>query len=118
MIDSSVQIAIISGGQGIIVALIGYLGIRVSRISKNTKIVKAQVQNSHTKNFREDTDDKHDDVIIALNEIKADVREVKADVGGVKSDIGGIRSDIRNNNRRLTTLETIEMTNPRKKNEE
>lgn len=62
---------------------------------KDTAVVREQVQNSHTKNQRDDMDDKHD-VVVKLIDTKFESLYTRMDdkFQGVASDIRGVRKDL------------------------
>lgn len=80
-VDSEVAVAIIAALQAIMLPIIGVV---VSRISKTTKaaqetakdarIVRSQVQNTHSINLRDDIDAKHRDMLNMINRLEERVR--------------------------------------------
>lgn len=59
--SEQITITLILAVQGIIIALIGYAGVRLNKIAKDAKEAKFQVKNAHTTNLREELDTRHDE---------------------------------------------------------
>lgn len=87
----------------ILVAIIGGAGlVGVALISNRTrqhaKATRAQVENDHTTNLREEADQRH-------HELLAELRGVKADVRGLRRDIGRHTDSLTHHEKRLDDLE-------------
>jgi hypothetical protein len=86
----------------IIASVLTFLGVRLNQVVRHSKsaaddsaTVKEQVQNSHTTNLREESDVRHDAVILILEGIQGkqaeqarSLEDVKASQRGLKRDIG------------------------------
>lgn len=102
----TVLVAIIGGAQAVIIAFVGVLNARIGRVSKDSAATRAQVENDHSTNLREEADDRH--------------KETRGLLHGLARDIGGIRQELRQghermqgHDERIMALEQLEMTNPR-----
>ncbi|ANP74551.1 hypothetical protein PA27867_3633 [Cryobacterium arcticum] len=92
--------AIITGGT-VISALLAYLGVRVNKAIGHAKsaaddsaATKEQVQNSHTTNLREESDTRHDAVMLALEGIQGKQAEQARSIDDVKASQRGLQRDI------------------------
>lgn len=94
-----IWIALIAAGASVVAAMIANRG------RQHSKAARTQVENSHTSNLREESDDRHAEIMGAI-------QEVKTDQAGMKSDIRGIRRDI---GRHSDQLRDLEKTQPRPK---
>lgn len=92
-----IWIALIAAGAAVVSAAIANRG------RQHSKAARAQVENSHPTNLREESDDRHAEIMQSL-------QEVKVDQAGMKSDIRGIRRDI---GRHADQLRDLEKTQPR-----
>lgn len=101
--SENVTLALIAAVQAVMVAALGAGVFALRKVSKDTVATRAQVVNHHPEspNLREENDGRHAETIRMFQE--------------VRKDIGGIRSDLRAFGGRLTTLEELEITHPRKK---
>lgn len=86
------------------VAALASAGI-ANRGRQHSKAARVQVENSHTSNLREESDDRHIEIMAAIS-------DVKQDQAGMKSDIRGIRRDL---GRHSDQLRDLERTQPRPK---
>lgn len=95
-------IAVLAGVQAVMVAAIGAGALSLRKVRADTVATREQVVNHHPEspNFREESDGRHAETLALFRE--------------VRRDIGGIRSDLRAIGGRLSTLEELEITNPRK----
>ncbi|MDH6181806.1 septal ring factor EnvC (AmiA/AmiB activator) [Microbacteriaceae bacterium SG_E_30_P1] len=76
---------------------------KASSAAKDASAARSQVQNSHTKNFRDDHDDKHTAVMSAIARVESDIRGVRRDVGRLAD------ADVRHEQR----IHDLEQTQPR-----
>lgn len=70
-----VLVAIIGGAGLIAVALIS------NRTRQHAKATRAQVENDHTTNLREEGDDRHRELVHRLEGLASDIRGLRRDVG-------------------------------------
>ncbi|MDF2826860.1 MAG: hypothetical protein K0R01_143 [Mycobacterium sp.] len=111
--SEDVLIAVIVAVQAVTVAVVGVVGpviiLSIRKVRRSTEAVaedaaatREQVVNHHPRapNLREENDGRHAETLRLFQE--------------VRKDIGGMRSDLRAIGGRLTTLEQIEITHPRK----
>jgi hypothetical protein len=110
---NDVLVAIIICVEGIMVALIGRLTIRVGRIRQDTQITKQnaaeakeQVTNGHNTNFREEYDQRHNETISHLTELK---RYIVDQFNSDRQDIRQNRDEISELEKRVTFLDRIKM---------
>ncbi|MGW6600615.1 DUF2746 domain-containing protein [Streptomyces sp. NPDC055036] len=94
-VEPAANVALITTGGTIAVALIGALVEMVRRqrsaieeVRENAQEARDQVSNTHTTNLRDDLDD-----------LRADVREVLRILGQHTEEIGGVREDLRQERR-------------------
>lgn len=103
-----VLVAIIGGTQAVVVALISALMVRFNKVRRDTQATRENVVNDHTINLRDENDQRHVEVTRAL-------RDIGRDIGGVRQELRGLRETDRALDRRVTTLEELEMTDPGRK---
>lgn len=60
----------------------------VEKMAADTAIVRAEVKNSHTTNFREESDERHESLTVLLRDIRSEMGEIRADVRGIRADDG------------------------------
>lgn len=60
----------------------------VEKMAADTAIVRAEVKNSHTTNFREESDERHESLTDLLTEIRSEMREARSDIRGLRADGG------------------------------
>lgn len=75
----------------LVTGLLAYLGILTTLLFQTRTAAKRaeahaasandQVTNHHDTNLREESDDRHDELMAALSEVKGDVRGLRRDVG-------------------------------------
>jgi uncharacterized membrane protein len=90
-IDTSVQVAIVTGVFGLLAALTGLLmealrrqGKAIGETREHANATREQVQNSHTStNLRDDVDQ----VLAALQRIEQTQRQYDTDINGVREEI-------------------------------
>lgn len=80
-VDSEVAVAIIAALQAIMLPIIGVVVSRISKTTKaaqetakDTRIVRSQVQNTHSINLRDDIDAKHNDMLNMISGLEERVR--------------------------------------------
>ena len=80
-VDSEVAVAIIAALQAIMLPIIGVVVSRISKTTKaaqetakDTRIVRSQVQNTHSLNLRDDIDAKHNDMLNMISGLEELVR--------------------------------------------
>lgn len=105
VIDPSVQVALVTGAFGLMIALISICGELIRRQNKalgevrqDSAAAREQVQNSHTTNLRDDLDLLHDDVKSVLEMVRAHGYE-----------LGHLRRDVQQEQReRLAVAERLD----------
>lgn len=107
MIAESVQVALIYAVQGITVALVGVIAVRLGKVRRDASAVRDQVVNDH---FDDDGNP-----IIMRDENDRRHNETKGWFAELRRDIGGIRRDIRDLGGRVQLLEQLEITEPRRR---
>ncbi|AKY03633.1 hypothetical protein SEA_IZZY_26 [Streptomyces phage Izzy] len=103
--ESTTQVALISTGGTIAVALIGALvellrrqNRAIEEVRENAQEARDQVANTHSTNLRDDLDDLHNDV-----------REVLRVLGQHSEEIAGLRGDLRQERReRLAVADRLD----------
>ena len=83
-LDPSVQVALIGAAVTIVVTLLELFRRKLNTVEEHAKESRAQVQNSHKTNLRDDIDNLHDDVRQILTALERH--------GG---EISGLRKDMR-----------------------
>lgn len=86
------------------IAAMGAAGL-ANRGRQHAKATRAQVENSHTENFREETDTRHLEIMDML-------RLFQSNQIGIQSDIRGIRKDL---GRHTDQIRDLEKTQPRRR---
>lgn len=85
---------------------------KVTAAAVDAKAARAQVENSHTANFRDDHDEKHGEVMDAIKRVDRRVENVEADLRGARRDIGRLAdADMRHDER----IHDLEKTQPKSK---
>lgn len=97
----------------ILVALVSAVGLVVvalisNRTRQHAKAARAQVENSHDTNLREEADERHKQNVELLNALASDIR-------GLRRDIGRHTDHITRHEERLDELERTQPTPPRKR---
>ena len=112
--------ALIGGGGTVAVALIGLAGRGFSKIIarlddqrdeqvKQARVlerVRAQVENSHSTNLREENDQRHAETVRGIDRIADAVEETRKDIGGMRSEIRGLRDRDNQLDSRIQRIET------------
>lgn len=106
----AVQVALIYAVQGITVALLGAVAVRLGKVRRDAAAVRDQVVNDHY-----DDDGKP---IIMRDENDRRHNETKGWFAELRRDIGGIRRDIRDLGGRVQLLEQLEITQPRQRKDQ
>lgn len=80
-------------GPALTVALTTRLSRRVKSVKEATELVREsadatlyEMKNSHAKNFREEGDERHDEILTELGTLAKSVQVIGADVGTLKTD--------------------------------
>lgn len=90
-----VAVALITVIGGIAIAVLNRARQHAKVAAENSAVVKNEVKNDHTTNLRDESDERHAEI---LAEIKS-VREVQSNQGrqiaGLNKSVGGIRDELR-----------------------
>jgi hypothetical protein len=90
---------------------------RVKSVQADTAQARDQLTNSHKTNFREETDDRHDEIVTKLDTVLDTQRAQGRDIGGMKADIRRLAdSDLEQNKqaaRDRDRINDLERTIPR-----
>ncbi|MGC4964233.1 hypothetical protein [Gordonia sp. DT101] len=71
---------------------------------RDTKAVKAQVQNSHSTNLREELDDRHDEIISELAEVRRHLGQVDVETGRLDVECQKLKAANKTLGVEITTL--------------
>jgi len=129
--SEAVAVAIVSAIASVMVAGFTFLGVLVSRSNGHAKraaaiatsaatnassaardasAARAQVENDHTTNLREEQDERHGENTSKLDAVLSALGEVRADIGGIRSDV---RQLYRQDARTADRITDIEQTIPK-----
>lgn len=75
----------------LIVMLNARLNKRVKSVKATTDSTLYEMKNAHPKNFREEGDDRHVEILAELKDLKADIAEVKDDSRTLRRDHSSIQ---------------------------
>lgn len=73
-------------GPALTVALTARLGRRVKSVKQSADATLYEMKNAHPKNFREEGDERHDEILAELGTLTRHVELIGADVGALKTD--------------------------------
>lgn len=100
--EPEVMVALIASAPGILSVVVS------ARANHNAKRARTQVENNHHTNFREENDERHDEVVKSFNSLDSVLSRIHR-------TLGGLRDDVRANSARIDLLEELEITHPRKR---
>lgn len=93
--------------------LVALIGAGVLSTRRRIKRVQAQVENDHTTNMREESDERHAENSRALKWLVGTVKTLVRDVGGIRQDLRDLRGDLTHERDRIDDLE--DTINPKEK---
>lgn len=98
----AVAIAIITVIGGIMVALLNRTRQHAKEAAANSVVVKNEVKNDHTTNLRDESDERHSEIIATLRELSATQQQMLEtqkvhgrEIGNLHKSVGSIRDDLR-----------------------
>lgn len=116
MITETISAIVVGGLSSTAIVLAATLPVLISTRRKAAAAAsdaagaRNQVENSHTKNFRDDHDDKHAEVLAAVDRVDRRVGNVESDLRGVRRDVGRLADAHARHDERIHDLE---QTQPR-----
>lgn len=104
-------VATISAAAVVIAAVVGlggrYLGSMRKLLTEQAGVierVRAQVENSHSTNLREEQDDRHRETTRAIERVADAVNETRLDIGGMRSELRGVHERATKQDERLQRM--------------
>lgn len=80
--------------------------------AENSRVIVGEVKNSHTTNLREESDERHTELIEKLERVIAvqveqgdAIHELRRDVGGLRGDVREVRTNLEHERSRIRDLE-------------
>lgn len=67
---------------------------KLGAVAADAREARDQTANTHDTNLREDLDEKFDQVLTAVTEVKTEQREQRRDIGGLRADHRQTRDDL------------------------
>lgn len=91
----AVAIAIITVIGGVMVALLNRTRQHAKVAAANSTVVKNEVKNDHTTNLRDESDERHSEIITTLRQVLETQKVHGREIGNLHKSVGGIRDELR-----------------------
>ena len=101
-------------GPAITIVLTARMSGKVKSLKADSKATRYQVENNHSTNFREESDERHDETVTLLRNVIATQKLQSNDIGGIREELRALRTDDHDQRDRIHELEK---TQPRPKKE-